>query len=323
MMGETLQSWKDGDARRAIEAFVAKVTTTGSREFLPPEERVAVFDNDGTLWCEKPMPVELGFILTRLAVMANEQPALRDLQPWKAAHDRDYSWLGETITKHYQGDDRDVKVLLGGILKAFEGMSVETYQAAATAFLQQARHPTLDRRFRECGYLPMVELLRYLEANGFVSYIVSGGDRDFMRAVTSDIYGIPAERVVGSTSALTYTETDRGGTLAYLAKPDIFDDGPVKPVRIWSRIGRRPILAAGNSNGDMEMLGFTHAPNRPALRMLLLHDDAEREFAYTGGAERVIDRARAERWTTVSMSRDWSEVFARPQPAARGAAPAS
>jgi hypothetical protein len=155
----------------------------------------------------------------------------------------------------------------------------------------------------------MVELLRHLEANGFTSYIASGGDRDFMRPVTRELYGIPPERVVGSTNALRWQEDDDGGSIVYLAEPDYFDDGPAKPVRIWSRIGRRPLVAAGNSNGDIPMLRFAGGPSRPALRLLLLHDDEEREFAYTAGAETALEQARARGWTVVSMKDDWDEVW--------------
>jgi phosphoglycolate phosphatase-like HAD superfamily hydrolase len=195
-----LASWNDGPAATAIREFVARVATEGSPEFVPPDERVAVFDNDGTLWCEKPMPIELGFILKRLAAMAERDQSLRDRQPWKAAYGKDYHWLGDVITKHYHGDDSDVKVLLGGILQAFAGMSVDDYEAAAHSFLHEGRHPTLGHRFRDCGYRPMIDLLDYLAANGFTSYIASGGDRDFMRPVTEAIYGIPSERVIGSSN---------------------------------------------------------------------------------------------------------------------------
>src|SRR5262245_55386488 len=267
-----LPSWNDGAAVAAIREFVARVTGDSSPHFVAPEERVAVFDNDGTLWCEKPMPIELGFILQRLAAMAEQDPKLRGRQPWKAAYDHDYGWLGDVITKHYHGDDSDVKVLIGGILQAFAGTDVEAYQAAAHTFLHQGRHPTLDRAFFKCGYRPMIELLGYLAANGFTNYIASGGDRDFMRPVTQRIYGIPSERVIGSTNALRYEPDEHGGTIVYKAEPDYFDDGPTKPVRIWSRVGRRPILAAGNSNGDIPMLAFAGGPSRPGLRLLVLHD---------------------------------------------------
>jgi hypothetical protein len=156
----------------------------------------------------------------------------------------------------------------------------------------------------------MVELLRYLEGHGFTCFIASGGSRDFMRPVTGDLYGIPPERVVGSSFGLEYVDDEHGGALAYLAEPDVFDDGPVKPVRIWSRIGRRPLVAGGNSNGDVPMLRFAGGRGRPALRLLVLHDDAEREFAYVKGAEHAVDRARDEGWTVVSVKEDWATVFA-------------
>ena len=158
----------------------------------------------------------------------------------------------------------------------------------------------------------MVELLRYLDANGFTNYIASGGDRDFMRPVTWSMYGIPAERVIGSSNALAYADDEHGGTISYQAAMEFFDDGPVKPVRIWSRIGQRPILAGGNSNGDIPMLRYAGGRDRPALRLLLNHDDAEREFAYTGGAEESLRQADAHGWTVVSMKDDWSAVFADP-----------
>ena len=243
--------------------YVDRGRPEGSAEYVPPAERIAVFDNDGTLWCEKPMPLELGFILLRLAEMAEQDPSLRTRQPWQAAREKDYAWLGAVITKHYHGDDSDVKVLLGGILQAFATVTVDTYAELAERFLLTTRHPTLDRVLRDCAYLPMVELLRYLEANGFTTYIASGGDRDFMRPVTADIYGIPAERVIGSSAGLRYQEDDSGGTLVYQAEMDVFDDGPMKPVRIWSRVGRRPVIAGGNSNGDIPMLQYAAASRAP------------------------------------------------------------
>ncbi len=314
-MSDLLTSWHDTETRRSIVDFVDRVTEEGGSEYVPPAERIAVFDNDGTLWCEKPMPIELGFILMRLAVMAEADESLRRRQPWQAAYDKDYGWLGEAITKHYHGDDSDVKVLMEGILQVFAGQTVDEYSAAAEAFLRNGRHPTLGRPFSECGYVPMIELLRYLEANGFTNYIASGGDRDFMRPVTGDMYGIPSERVIGSSNALVYTDDEHGGRVAYEAAMDFFDDGPVKPVRIWSRIGQRPILAGGNSNGDIPMLRYAGGKDRPALRLLLLHDDGEREFAYTAGAETSLELAEKHDWTVVSVKNDWATVFADAQPA--------
>jgi phosphoserine phosphatase len=309
-MGDLLASWNDTPAREAIVAFVEAATRPGGAGFVPEPERVAVFDNDGTLWCEKPMPIELGFILRQLAAMAEQDESLRAREPWRAAHERDHDWLAEAVTRHYRGDDARVKELLGGILQAFAGWSVEDYCTAAAAFLRDAPHPTLGRPLRACGYHPMIDLLRYLEAHGFTTYIASGGDRDFMRPVTEEIYGIPPERVIGSSNALRYREDGDGGSVVYEAAPDVFDDGPVKPVRIWSRIGRRPVVAAGNSNGDIPMLRFAGGPSRPALRLLVLHDDPEREFAYTAGAEQSLDAARASGWTVVSVRDDWRTVFA-------------
>jgi phosphoserine phosphatase len=300
-----LTSWNDTGTKQAISEFVE----TAARD-LPLEERVAVFDNDGTLWCEKPMPVELGFVLQRLAAMVEEDESLREKQPWKAAYEKDYAWLGGVIAKHYAADDTDLKVVMGGILRAYAGQTVEEFAASAAAFLADAEHPTLGRRLRDGWYLPMVELLRYLEASGFTCFIASGGSRDFMRAITDELYGIPPERVVGSSFGLAYTDNEHGGSLAYLAEPDVFDDGPAKPVRIWSRIGRRPILAGGNSNGDVPMLRFAGGQGRPALRLLVLHDDAEREFDYVKGAEHALERAKTEGWTVVSVKNDWKTVLA-------------
>ena len=186
-------------------------------------DRVAVFDNDGTLWCEKPMPIQLDFTLRHWAEMAEHDPSLRTRQPFKAAYERDYGWLGAAMAKHYEGDDGDLKLLMGAVGEAFGGMSVEDYAAEVGAFFAEARHPTLDRPYRDCGYQPMVELLRYLEAHGFSTFIASGGDRDFMRPIASTIYGIPAERVIGSSFGLSYREDDG---LVYKAGIDFFDDGP-------------------------------------------------------------------------------------------------
>ncbi|MFC5266087.1 HAD family hydrolase [Kribbella qitaiheensis] len=305
-----LASWNDTPTRQALVDYVDGAVQEGGAQYVPLSERIAVFDNDGTLWCEKPMPPELGFVLQRLAEMAEQDPSLRTRQPWQAAREKDYAWLGGVLTKHYHGDDSDVKVLLGGILQAFATVSVDTYAELAERFLLTTHHPTLGRRLRDCAYLPMVELLHYLEANGFTTYIASGGDRDFMRPVTSEIYGIPAERVIGSSAGLRYQEDDSGGSLVYQAEMDVFDDGPMKPVRIWSRTGQRPVIAGGNSNGDIPMLQYAGLPSRPGLRMLILHDDEEREFSYTSGAETSLERARAQDWTVVSVKNDWATVFA-------------
>src|SRR5829696_7059172 len=263
-----LTSWNDGVARKAIVEFVEQTVDDG----VPVEERIAVFDNDGTLWCEKPMPIQLDFILRRLAEMAEEQSELRERQPWKAAYERDYGWFGTAVAEHYAGDDTNVRTLLAGVLAAHGEMSVDDFEAQADSFLRTVQHPTLGRGYLECAYAPMIELLGYLEANGFSNYIASGGGRDFMRPITQDVYGIPRQRVIGSSAALAYTDDERGGTITHKAEADYLDDGPEKPVRIWSRTGRRPLLAAGNSNGDIPMLRFAFHDDKPTLRLLILHD---------------------------------------------------
>lgn len=295
-----LESWTDGPTRSAIVDFVARVTSDGP-DYVAPDARVAVFDNDGTLWCEKPMYIQLDFLLRRFKEQAEATPSLRDQQPYKAAYSGDLQWLGNAVTKHYQGDDTDLKPLMGAILRAHPEITVEEHAGRVNSFFADAKHPTLGRAYTSCGYQPMVDLLRYLEANGFTNYIVSGGGRDFMRPVTSALYGIPPERVVGSSVGLVY----RGGHLYTTDQPEFLDDGPIKPVRLWSRIGRRPIFAAGNSNGDIEMLEFTDG-----FRLLILHDDADREFDYTAGAEKSLKQAGADGWTVVSMKNDWTTVFA-------------
>lgn len=299
-----LPSWQDGPTKSAIVDFVDRV----SRD-VDPEERVAVFDNDGTLWCEKPMYIQLDFIVRRLAEKVAADPSLAEGQPYLAAHNGDLQWFGGAVTKHYQGDDADLKTLAAAVLSLHDSVKVEEHAAGVGTFFAEAKHPTLGRPYLECTYLPMVELLRYLGDHGFTCYIVSGGGRDFMRPVTSRIYGIPPERVVGSAQGLKFVGTDGHGELLLQPALDIWDDGPEKPVRIWNRIGRRPILAAGNSNGDDEMLMYTGGQDGPSLKLLVLHDDAEREFAYTAGAERALGHAEQFGWTVVSMRDDWSTVF--------------
>jgi phosphoserine phosphatase len=308
-MTDVLQSWNDTETKRAIRGFVAAVTDESGPSYVPPSERIAVFDNDGTLWCEKPMYIQLDYLLRRLAAQAENDASMRSKQPWQAAWDKDFDWLGGVVTKHYQGDDSDLHVLLGGILTLSEGQAVEQIEAEAKRFIENHRHPTLGLTYRDCIYQPMLELLRYLEANGFVNYIVSGGGRDFMRGFAHDLYGIPRERVIGSTVAYRFVEGGDGGTIEQRAELDVIDDGPGKPVQIWHLIGRRPVLAAGNSNGDLPMLAFAGGSSLPALRLLVIHDDADREFDYLAGAEKVIRAAHSHGWTTVSIKKDWRQVF--------------
>src|SRR4051812_43297926 len=304
-----LSTWREGPAKQAILAFVAATCGQDGSEPVPVEERVAVFDNDGTLWCEKPVPIQMDFILRRFVEMAEADPALRDRQPWKAARERDRAWFNTVMMEHYAGDDRNVRTLAGGVLTAYAGVSVEDFEAQAAAFLRGTQHPTLGRGYLECAYAPMIELLALLAANGFANFIVSGGGRDFMRPISQEVYGIPRERVIGSATALAYTSDERGGTITHTPAPDYLDDGPEKAIRIWSRTGRRTLLAAGNSNGDIPMLDFTQHGDKPFLRLLVLHDDGEREFDYSKGAEQALARADSQGWTVASVKEDWATVF--------------
>lgn len=295
-----LDSWRNGPTKTAILEFVERAAAE-----VAPEARIAVFDNDGTLWCEKPTYIQLDFLVRRMAHQAAADPELASRQPYLAAASGDLSWFGDAVTAHYRGDDSQMKVLAGGILSAYAGLTVEEHAQHVKKFFTEARHPTLHRPYTACGYTPMIDLLRHLEANGFTNYIASGGGRDFMRPVTGGMYGVPPERVIGSSVGLDFVD----GHLKTTATPEFLDDGPVKPVRIWGRIGRRPIFAAGNSNGDIEMLRYTESGPGPALSLLLRHDDAEREFAYDAGAEKSVQLARTYGWTEVSMRNDWSTVF--------------
>jgi phosphoserine phosphatase len=305
-----LNMWVDGATRSSIIDFVARVSDSDGPDFVEPEARIAVFDNDGTLWCEKPMPIQLDFTVRRLAQMAKQEPSLREQQPWKAAYEQDLHWLGAAMVKHYHGDDADMMLLMGAVTRAFDAITVDDYDSRVRAFFTEASHPTLGQPYRSCGFVPMVQLLRYLEANGFTNYIASGGDRDFMRPVAGELYGIPPERVIGSALGLTYQAEGGETSLLYKDAMEFFDDGPEKPVRIWSRLGRRPLVAGGNSNGDVPMLRFARTAARDGLGLLILHDDEAREFDYSDGAEDALETAREQGWIVVSVRDDWTKVFA-------------
>lgn len=312
-MAAHLASWKGTPTRAAIEAFVAAVTTEGGPDFVPPAERIAVLDNDGTLWTEKPMPTQLHFIVERWVAMARDDPSLVEQQPYKAAVTGDLSWLGAALDKHYAGDDTDLTTMIGALLRSSAGMTVGAYASQVAAFYATARHPVLGRPYREATYLPMIELLRYLDAHGFTPYIVSGGDRDFMRPMTVEYYGIPPERVIGSAVGLTWEDDATGGDVSYAPTFSFLDDGPEKPVRIWTRIGRRPILACGNSNGDVPMLRYVQGQLR-SLCLLVHHDDdtGRGDAPYDKGAEDALAAAATHGWTVVSVRNDWATVFADP-----------
>ncbi|WP_421568363.1 HAD family hydrolase [Stenotrophomonas sp. PD6] len=304
-----LKSWNHGATRQAIIAFVARVTQEGGTDYVPPAARIAVFDNDGCLWCEKPMPIQADFLLRRIAEQAAADPALCEKQPWKAVHDKDQAWLGGVITQHYEGDDTALKQMAAGLLSAYVDDEVGAFAERAEHFLRSAQNPVLKRPYLKTAYAPMRELLHYLEANQFTNYIVSGGGRDFMRPITAELYGIPPERVVGTTVALEYREEDGVGKLFHTSRLEVFDDGPNKVVRIWSRIGARPIFAAGNSNGDIQMLQFATQGKGASLALLVTHDDDERDIPYTSGAQKSVALAKERGWPLVSVRDDWSRVF--------------
>ncbi|WP_238581624.1 HAD family hydrolase [Demequina aestuarii] len=306
-MSAALASWRDGPVRSAIMDFVAAVATGPAA--IPEEERVAVFDNDGTLWTEKPMPTQLHFIVEQWAAAAHADPALAEQQPYRAAVTGDYAWLGAAVDQHYEGDDSDLRALIAALVRTTAGLSVQDYQAAVAAFYREATHLTLGRGYSATTYIPMVELLRYLEAHGFACYIVSGGDRDFMRPMTMDYYGIPPERVIGSAVGLRYDANSND--VRYGPDFDFFDDGPEKPLRIWTRIGRRPVLAVGNANGDIPMLSFVKKHPR-SLSLVVHHDDdtGRGDEPYDRGAETILAEASRRGFTVISVKNDWRRVFA-------------
>ncbi len=307
-MNTNLSLWEDTSPKKTIIDFVAKVTNPSGPDYVPPEERIATFDNDGTLWCERPLP-QGAFIMQRLAEMAEKDPSLRKTQPWQAAYEGHFSWVGEAITKEHKGDPSDMTLLVSSTAKSFGEMTVEAFAALVTAYYKSARHPQYHVPYSELAYQPMVELLAYLDANDFTTFIVSGGGRDFMRPITQQIYGIPAERVLGSSPTLSFEADGQGAHVVRQAGVDVFNEGPVKAVRIWEHIGRRPILAGGNTNGDLAMLRFTGEKDRPSLSLLVVHDDAAREFSYTAGTEKVVKTAEEQGYTEISMKNDWKIVF--------------
>ena len=301
---DALPSWNDGAAKQAIVAFVARVTNQGSPDFVPLAERIATFDNDGTLWCEQPMYVQMAFMLDRVKKLAPKNPEWKNKQPFKAVLERDYKALA------VQGE----KVAVQLVAATHTGMSSEEFNRIAGDWIAKARHPKFQRAYTELVYQPMIELLAYLRANGFKTFIVSGGGVDFMRPWTEKVYGIPPEQVVGSMGKLKYEMRDGKPVLMKLAEVDYVDDGPGKPVGIQKFIGRRPIAAFGNSDGDLQMLQYTAAGNGPRFMMLVHHTDAEREYAYDrkssiGRLDKALDEANAKGWTVADMKRDWKRIF--------------
>lgn len=300
---QALPSWRDGAAREALLKFVADVTQPGSPNFVPPEERVAVFDNDGTLWSEQPMYFQFFFLLDQVRAAAPQHPEWRTDPAYKAL-----------MANDMQAVMRNRKQALALIAKANSGMSVEEYDRTIRDWIASARHPRFNKPYTELVFQPQLELLSFLRANGFRTYIVSGGTIDFMRPWSQAVYGIPPEQVIGSSQGIRYAVRDGKPVLMREPKLDFIDDGPGKPVGIYRHIGRRPILAVGNSDGDLQMLEYTTGGSGPRLAVLVHHDDAEREFAYdrqshVGKLDKALDAARAKGWTLISMKRDWSRIY--------------
>nr|WP_315594422.1 HAD family hydrolase [uncultured Cupriavidus sp.] len=305
-----LPSWRDGASRQTIVRFVESVTRQGSPEYVPPAERIAVFDNDGTLWSEQPLYFQFFFLLDQVRAAAPQHPEWKSNPAFKAIMANDMAGLM-----------REEKRLLPLIAQANSGMTVDEYDRTIRAWLDTARHPKFNRRYTDLVFQPQLELLNYLRANGFKTFIVSGGTIEFMRPWSERVYGIPPEQVVGSTQSVTYEMRGGQPTLVRGPKLEFINDGAGKPVGIYRQIGRRPILAVGNSDGDLQMLQYTMAGTGSRLAVLVHHDDAEREFAYDrksgiGKLDRALDEARARGWTVISMQQDWSQIYppARPQP---------
>ncbi|MBN9521588.1 haloacid dehalogenase-like hydrolase [bacterium] len=304
-----LASWNDTATKKAVTDFVARVTTKGSPDFVPPAERVAVFDNDGTLWCEQPMYVELAFALDRVKTLAPEHPGWREKQPFKAVLEGDHKALAATGQKG----------LVEVVVATHTGMTVAEFDAAVKDWLKTARHPKYHRPYTECVYQPMLDLLAYTRANGFKTYIVTGGTADFVRAFSGPVYGVPPEQVIGTTFKTKYQERDEKPALVILPEIDLIDDGPGKPVGIGRFIGRRPVLAVGNSDGDFEMLEWATSAPGPRLGVLVHHTDSVREVAYDrdshfGRLARGLDQAARRGWVVASMKADWKSVFPGPRP---------
>jgi phosphoglycolate phosphatase-like HAD superfamily hydrolase len=306
-MSTQLESWNDGGAKRAIVDFVTQVTTANSPTFVPLAERIATFDNDGTLWLEKPLYIQLQHGLRAIGKAAAEKPELRDRQPFKAVYENDLAWLGKAAADYAKGDQSGVLTLVAGLAEVLQGITVEAFEADALDFLSNAQDAHFKQPYKQLTYKPMVELVHYLQANGFQVYITSGGGRDFMRAICEEVYGIPRAMTIGSSVTFKYSEDDQGAVQVLRTKEieQPIDDGPGKPLHIHRAIGRKPIMAAGNSDGDIHMLKYAGS----GLRLLVHHDDAEREYAYDGGSEKALQLAAQDGWLVVSMKHDWKTVF--------------
>jgi phosphoserine phosphatase len=303
--GDPLPSWNDGAAKRAVVAFVEKVTEPGSADLVPVPERIAVLDNDGTLWSEQPLYFQALFAFDRVRALAPQHPEWKEREPFASV------LRGDAQAALAGGE----KVLLELVMATHAGLSTEEFERIARDWLASAQHPTTGRRYTELVYQPMLELLAYLRANGFKTFLVSGGGIEFLRAFAEEIYGVPPEQVVGSTIVTKYEV--QGGMPRLVRQPelDFLDDGEGKPVAIQRHLGRRPLMAFGNSDGDFQMLEWTTSGSGPRFGLVVHHDDAEREWAYdreshVGKLARGLDEAPARGWTVVSMKSDWKTIHA-------------
>lgn len=301
---DPLCSWNDGPSKQSIMAFVAKVTTVGSPDFVPEPERIAVFDNDGTLWSEQPVYFQLFFALDRVKALAPQHPEWKDQEPFA-------SLLRGDLQAALAGGE---KAILEIVMATHAGMTTTEFEAIVTEWIATARHPKTGKLYTEMVYQPMLELLTYLRANGFKTFIVSGGGIEFMRPWTEAVYGIPPEQVVGSSIQTKFEMRGDGPALVRLPEIDFIDDKDGKPVGIHSHIGRRPIAAFGNSDGDLQMLQWTTAGDGLRFGFLVHHTDVEREWAYDrqshiGRLDKALEEARAKGWTVVDMKAEWSVIY--------------
>jgi len=302
---DPLPSWNDGATKKSITDFVAKVTKEGSPDFVKPAERIAVFDNDGTLWAEQPMYFQLLFAIDRVKALAPQHPEWKDNEPFA-------SLLKGDAKGALAGGEH---AILEIVMATHAGMTTEAFEAAVKDWMKTTRHPKFQRPYTECVYQPMLEVLSYLRASGFKTFI-SGGGVEFMRAFAEATYGVPPEQVVGSSGVVKFEMKDGKPALIKEPKVEFIDDGPGKPVGINRFIGRRPIMAFGNSDGDLQMLQYTTAGEGPRFALIVHHTDADREFAYDrqshiGKLDKALDEAAAKVWTVVDMRKDWNAVFPR------------
>jgi len=301
---DLLPSWNDGTAKQAILKFVADATQSGTTTSVPPAERIAVFDNDGTLWTEQPMYFQLAFALEQVKLLAPKHPEWKTEEPYKSL------LAGDVKGALAQGE----KAMVAIVGATHSGMTTDEFAATVREWATTAKHPKTGKLYTEMVYQPMLELLAYLRANGFKTFIVSGGGIEFMRPWAEKAYGIPPEQVVGSSGVVKFEMRPSGPVLLKDPKVEFVDDGPGKPVGINRFIGRRPVLAFGNSDGDHQMLQYTAAGQGPRFMGLVHHTDAEREWAYDreshiGKLDKALDEALAKGWTVVDMKKDWNRIY--------------